>query len=228
MFNLWKYSKWVNLYNNQYTYVFWNNLVATAVTALKLTLLVFTVRSHLLPAGLNPASTTPSVRMKMGTTPAFAGQVTKIELICVNWNIMLLINQILNVFIFIKKVMHVIGWCIYTCNVHSFEIMLNKLDKPAHKTGLSSHICSVPGFEGHNCETDVSECDSSPCVNEGICIERSWKTLYGTESLFPPRYNPRHASGFICKCPPGFSGICRLTSLFKLLNYTLFTKCDIV
>lgn len=86
MLNLWKYSKWINLYNNQYTYVFWNNLVATAVTAHKPTLLVFTVRSHLLPAGFNPASTTPSVRMKMGTTPAFAGQVTKIKLIFVNWN----------------------------------------------------------------------------------------------------------------------------------------------
>ncbi|KAK9967460.1 hypothetical protein ABG768_001859 [Culter alburnus] len=73
------------------------------------------------------------------------------------------------------------------------------------ENGNYTCIC-WPGFEGRNCETDVSECDSSPCVNEGICIERSWKTLYGTESLFPPLYSPRHASGFICKCPPGFSG----------------------
>uniref|UniRef100_A0A672R8D4 Protein crumbs homolog 1-like n=1 Tax=Sinocyclocheilus grahami TaxID=75366 RepID=A0A672R8D4_SINGR len=74
-----------------------------------------------------------------------------------------------------------------------------------------NYTCSCwAGFEGRNCETDVGECDSSPCVNEGTCIELSWKTLYGTEPLFPTRYNPRHASGFICKCPPGFSGICAL------------------
>ncbi len=49
------------------------------VTAHKLTLLVFTVRSHLLPAGLDPASVAPSGTRKMGTASTVAGQVTYIH-----------------------------------------------------------------------------------------------------------------------------------------------------
>ncbi|KAI7791388.1 hypothetical protein IRJ41_018779, partial [Triplophysa rosa] len=68
-----------------------------------------------------------------------------------------------------------------------------------------------PGFEGRNCETDISECESVPCMNKGTCIELSWKTLYGTQLLSPSHYNPQSAAGFICRCPPEFTGaLCEL------------------
>lgn len=64
-----------------------------------------------------------------------------------------------------------------------------------------------PGFEGLRCEVDVSECASGPCLSGGRCLERSWETLYGTEPDFPETYDPHHAAGYICRCPPGIKGI---------------------
>ncbi|XP_073249635.1 uncharacterized protein [Porites lutea] len=46
-------------------------------------------------------------------------------------------------------------------------------------------IC-VEGFTGKNCETNINECESNPCLNNATCTDRS--------------------NGFNCSCPPGFSG----------------------
>ncbi|XP_067092648.1 protein eyes shut homolog [Osmerus mordax] len=56
----------------------------------------------------------------------------------------------------------------------------------AHPDGHAS--CSCPaGFEGTRCEIDTDECSSSPCLNQGLCLD-------GLNS-------------YSCDCKPGFSGL---------------------
>lgn len=40
-----------------------------------------------------------------------------------------------------------------------------------------------PGYMGTYCEVDVDECESNPCVNDGICRDM--------------------VNGFTCTCQPG-------------------------
>lgn len=38
--------------------------------------------------------------------------------------------------------------------------------------GIASYVCVCPaGFLGVNCEINVDECESSPCMNQGKCID---------------------------------------------------------
>jgi len=47
-------------------------------------------------------------------------------------------------------------------------------------------VCTT-GFTGSNCQHRVNPCDSSPCLNDGRCTERS-------------------RTAFDCSCQPGFTG----------------------
>lgn len=64
----------------------------------------------------------------------------------------------------------------------------------------------TPGFAGLQCEVDINECGSNPCMHGGSCIERSWKGVYGAEPLLPGHFDQRYAAGYICRCPPGTTG----------------------
>ena len=63
---------------------------------------------------------------------------------------------------------------------------------------------NVLGFTGQTCETDIDECLSNPCANNGSCE------------------NVRN--GFICDCLDGFSGSrCQVE-----INYYLFIIINII
>ncbi|XP_037082516.1 LOW QUALITY PROTEIN: protein crumbs-like [Pollicipes pollicipes] len=62
---------------------------------------------------------------------------------------------------------------------------------------------------GKNCETDIAECEQSPCQNGAACVEKSNSSLYEMGLVIPglpPTYNFSTAGGYLCLCLPGFSG----------------------
>ena len=53
--------------------------------------------------------------------------------------------------------------------------------------GIDDYNCTcLQGFTGKNCELDLDECSSNPCLNGGTCQDRT--------------------NGFKCICPVGTSG----------------------
>lgn len=46
----------------------------------------------------------------------------------------------------------------------------------------------APGFQGMNCETRITPCDSNPCLEGGTCV------------------NDKSFTAFHCVCPYGFTG----------------------
>ena len=73
---------------------------------------------------------------------------------------------------------------------------------------LQTYTCSCfAAFTGHNCETDINECHSSPCMYNGTCLELSDESLYGLGITdFPDVFVYANASGYVCQCISGFAG----------------------
>jgi Notch-like protein len=65
---------------------------------------------------------------------------------------------------------------------------------PSINTTEYGHSCFCPqGFGGPECEDDLNECWSQPCLNGGVCVDSS---IVATVSIFAYR----------CACSPGWEG----------------------
>lgn len=59
---------------------------------------------------------------------------------------------------------------------------------PAIITNRFFCLCFWLGYAGTHCEVDIDECESNPCVNDGICRDL--------------------VNGFTCTCQPGKRTFC--------------------
>ncbi|KAM7319810.1 hypothetical protein ACRRTK_021493 [Alexandromys fortis] len=57
---------------------------------------------------------------------------------------------------------------------------------PFYGTTTITGATSITDCSSVHCETDINECQSSPCLNNAVCKDQ--------------------VGGFLCKCPPGFLG----------------------
>ncbi|KAM8866406.1 LOW QUALITY PROTEIN: protein crumbs homolog 2-like [Synchiropus picturatus] len=73
---------------------------------------------------------------------------------------------------------------------------------------INQYACLCwPGFQGVNCQEDVDECELQPCDNSGECFQRSERRNYGVlPELSAAEFSYEAASGFLCRCLPGFTG----------------------
>ncbi|XP_041620775.1 protein crumbs homolog 1 isoform X2 [Vulpes lagopus] len=77
---------------------------------------------------------------------------------------------------------------------------------------IGRYTCICPrdysGYTGAQCETHINECNGNPCQSGGTCIELSPEKPYGhLAQLLPSSFSHPEASGYVCICPPGLTGI---------------------
>ncbi|XP_006892164.1 PREDICTED: protein crumbs homolog 1 [Elephantulus edwardii] len=118
------------------------------------------------------------------------------------------------------------GLCIdgdnrYSCNctgsgftgTHCETSMPPCWSEPCHnnatcENSVDNYTCHCwPGYTGAQCETDINECHSNPCQADGECVELSSEEQYGHIAGLPSAFSYREASGYVCICPSGFTGI---------------------
>uniref|UniRef100_A0A8C9IWM4 Protein crumbs homolog 1 n=1 Tax=Piliocolobus tephrosceles TaxID=591936 RepID=A0A8C9IWM4_9PRIM len=109
----------------------------------------------------------------------------------------------------------------YSCNctgsgftgTHCETLMPLCWSKPCHNNAtcedsVDNYTCHCwPGYTGAQCETDISECNSNPCQSDGECVELSSEKQYGHITGLPSSFSYHEASGYVCICQPGFTGI---------------------
>ena len=81
--------------------------------------------------------------------------------------------------------------------------------------GINEYTCQCHGgYEGHDCEVDIHECGEIPCQHDGLCFERSNRSLYEVGAQLPAEVMPifdrvfayGEAAGYVCSCQPGYEG----------------------
>uniref|UniRef100_A0A2K6JNF3 Protein crumbs homolog 1 n=1 Tax=Rhinopithecus bieti TaxID=61621 RepID=A0A2K6JNF3_RHIBE len=76
---------------------------------------------------------------------------------------------------------------------------------------IGRYTCICPrdysGYTGAQCEIDINECNSNPCQSDGECVELSSEKQYGHITGLPSSFSYHEASGYVCICQPGFTGI---------------------
>ncbi|XP_021789620.1 protein crumbs homolog 1 isoform X5 [Papio anubis] len=76
---------------------------------------------------------------------------------------------------------------------------------------IGRYTCICPrdysGYTGAQCEIDINECNSNPCQSDGECVELSSEKQYGHITGLPSTFSYHEASGYVCICQPGFTGI---------------------
>uniref|UniRef100_A0A2K5JCB4 Protein crumbs homolog 1 n=1 Tax=Colobus angolensis palliatus TaxID=336983 RepID=A0A2K5JCB4_COLAP len=109
----------------------------------------------------------------------------------------------------------------YSCNctgsgftgTHCETLMPLCWSKPCHNNAtcedsVDNYTCHCwPGYTGAQCEIDINECISNPCQSDGECVELSSEKQYGHITGLPSSFSYHEASGYVCICQPGFTGI---------------------
>ncbi|KAL4700045.1 hypothetical protein H8957_000226 [Semnopithecus entellus] len=109
----------------------------------------------------------------------------------------------------------------YSCNctgsgftgTHCETLMPLCWSKPCHNNAtcedsVDNYTCHCwPGYTGAQCEMDINECNSNPCQSDGECVELSSEKQYGHITGLPSSFRYHEASGYVCICQPGFTGI---------------------